>query len=782
MHHAPMRPLVFLVIVLVASRLGAGGIVDSLRFGYPDERLKHNLAPTPSEAVERGEGLLGDSMLRLLPLASDDWRGGKISFDLKVDPAAPNYFTLRLSGDDVSPSRLFLVVEGMTVGYLHLGDVDLLDPGSTEPQFPGRFFYRTTPLPESLTRGRSLVRCEIRSTGPIWAYGQNFERFQKPMTEPTRGIYAAYSHTEPAFVPPAGEKQGEPPADKIRPAPGAEALTEARDRVNREIRARLGDRRPLGQMQMMFLAEAWHVQWTEAYRDPRVIVRIAESLDAFGLAWRADPKLGINDKSTPNPDWFGAGPLGATLHWLAEPLAEHLDKKVDGASDGVTRRKLLAELLDASREWNARNRRLYTNQSMIKDLYGIYFTNRGLQVVAPQRAWPEAQARRYLYESIGLQPWLGNDLPDGGSAKPVGENYFQLTAKGLTRELGYVGSYGEVVDWVTKIYDATRPAFGAPGDERIKEQLVKIALARAPFRHAAVDADGYRAMRMETFVGWRDHKYPGLVTYAQKPNRDGSAIDAAYVTRDPRLLAYARQMIDANQFFASLRGTMSENGSLRITHGLLYAPEAYEMIAGMAPVAERMPMSPGAPDHVFADEENGVVAIKHGDETLYASLYWRARNAVNFLAAVHHITPNVERQAIVRTETRFTPLGVNFRRPGAVVFGFANGGAHLKYPAGSLPPSALAGEELPIAAPPPGVSFKPGTESVYAGRGDFYLLRYGAYLIAMNTTSDRVEGFDLPAKFVGARDLARPDSAPAAAGRVEVAPRSTMVLRLSPQP
>jgi hypothetical protein len=283
---------------------------------------------------------------------------------------------------------------------------------------------------------------------------------------------------------------------------------------------------------------------------------------------------------------------------------------------------------------------------------------------------------------------------------------------------------------------------------------------------------------METFVGWRDNRYPGIVTYAQKPNRDGSALDAAYATRDPRLLAYTRQMIDDNQFFASLRDTLAENTSLRITHGALRAPEAYEFISALPASPLRLPMSGGAPDHVFTDEEDGVIALKHGDEILYASLYWRARNAVNFLAAVHHVTPAYERQAIVREEARFTPLGETYRRPGTVVFGFGNGGAHLKYPPGSLPPSAHAGEELPIAAPPPGVSFKPGAESVYAGKGDFYLLRYGDYLIAMNTAEAKPASFDVPTEFAAARDLVRPEAAPGGAGARTVAPRSTVILRL----
>lgn len=779
----PMRPFVLLACFVLAFRVCVAGPTDTLRFGDRASEQAHEFAAEAS-AVETVSGLLGEPARRLLPggAGPDDWRGGTARFKLKVDPAAPNYFTLRLSGDDVSPSRLFLVVEDQMVGYLHLGDVDLLEPGASEPQFPGRFFYRTTPLPEALTRGRTEIRCEIRSTGAIWAYGNSLDKFQKPMTEPARGLYAAYVHTDAAFVPDTMEKQGNAPEDTPRSSPGPEALEAAKERVNREIEARLADRRPLNQMQMMFLAEAWHVRWTAAYHNPEVILRVVASLDAFGLAWRTNPKLVQNDPATPNPDWFGAGPVGATLHWLAKPLASHLGEKVEGAPNHVTRRQLLAELLVAAREWNSRNRRLYTNQSMIKDLYGIYYANRGLAVVAPAQAWPEEKALRYLYESVGLQPWLGSDLPGGGSDKRVGEDYYQLTARGLTKELGYVGSYGEVIDWATKIYDATRPAFGAPGDEKIHAQLVKIALARAPFRHAAQDAEGKRALRIETFVGWRDHKYPGPVAYAQKPARDGSALDAAYATRDPRLVGYAQQMIADNQFFASLQTVMAENSSLRITHGLLFAPDAYDFIAAQPTSSHRMPMSAGAPDYVFTDEENGVIALKHGDEILYASLYWRARHAVNFLAAVHHITPTIERQAIVREEVRYTPSGLTYRRPASVVFGFGNGGSHLKYPGGSLPPSAHAGEELPIAHVPEGVAYKSGQENVHAGKGDFYLLRYGDYLIAMNTSETIPADFEVPTQFAEAIDLVRSAEAPAGSGPRAVKPRSTVILRLPNKP
>ena len=77
---------------------------------------------------------------------------------------------------------------------------------------------------------------------------------------------------------------------------------------------------------------------------------------------------------------------------------------------------------------------------------------------------------------------------------------------------------------------------------------------------------------------------------------------------------------------------------------------------------------------------------------------------------------------------------------------------------------------------PAGVRFKPGDESHFAGRADFYQLRFGRYLIAMNTTAARTFPLPVPA------DAGRPkllgggtDDVPAGSVR-QVAPRSTMVL------
>ncbi len=455
---------------------------------------------------------------------------------------------------------------------------------------------------------------------------------------------------------------------------------------------------------------------------------------------------------------------------LESELRPALDVSIDnGQGKQVKRRTAFADMLVACRDWHREHRRQYTNQTMINDLYGIYLANRGIAAIAPSSALPEKQVLRYLYESVGLEPWLGSEK-DGKPTRPLGDSYYQVTAGGLTRELGFVGNYGEVLDWVAQIYEATRPAPGKPGDPKIKAQLVKIARARAPFRYPMLDQDGNRAMVMETVVGWRDTHYPGDVTYDQRASWDGSPLQAAAATLDPHLVGYARQMLADNQFFFTIAKRMEDRG-FRVTFGLMAVPEYHELIKAQPPVTHRLPMSWDQPDFVFSDEEDGVVAIKNGREILYASLYWRARNAVNFLGRVHHLTPVYDRIATVREEIAYTPSGMEYVRPDWTNFGFANGG--IRYPASFH--SAHTGERLPIAKIPAGIDFKPGQENLFAGRGDFYQLRYGPYLIAMNMSADKT--FDLKAPESAARLTNLVTRQPVVSGSVtKVAPRTTVVI------
>ena len=136
-------------------------------------------------------------------------------------------------------------------------------------------------------------------------------------------------------------------------------------------------------------------------------------------------------------------------------------------------------------------------------------------------------------------------------------------------------------------------------------------------------------------------------------------------------------------------------------------------------------MTPGQPDFVFADPEDGVLAVEHEGEILYSSLYWRARTAVNFLARVHSILPSHDRIAVVHEDTKFTPSGFNYVRPDWVNMGFGNGG--ISYPDGVH--SAHSGEKLPIALVPAGTAFKLGDERPGRGRG--FSIAYDMSIISL---------------------------------------------------
>ena len=748
-------------------------ILDTLAFGNTPSEQSHGLIADDSKTVL---GALGETARTLLPPPTSDWQGGKVSFTMKVDPDQPNYLTAKLWGGDVSQDRLILLCEGKQIGYRHLGDVDLLDTGTDQPGYNGRFYYTTSPLPLAMTHGKTWLHFQIRSNGWIWGYGQNWEQYQKPMIDQTRPLYRVYTHTGGAFVPPAGDRQGAAPENPpVRHTPGPEVLDALKARVNGLIRNLLGSGKPLNQMQMEFLARAYHVAWTAAYQDPRVPALVTQGLDQLAVEYHKDPTLMQSDLSTPNPGWFGFGPAGWAVWLLAPQLQSSLDVPVsDGAGGLVTRRAAWADMLRASADWNSRHRRQYSNQSMIVDL-NIYEANRGLTVIEPALALPQDQVLHYLYQSVGLEPWLGSETGHGPD-RALGDDYWELTHKGLTKELGFVGYYGEVLDWVTEIYEATRPALGEPGDAKIKAQLEKIARARAVFRYPMLDADGNRAMRIETIVGWRDEEhYPGDVAYSERPSWDGSALLMAAATLDPDAVGYAQQMFADGQFFGSVQAQMAQNNSLRVTAGLLGVPDQYAAIRAQPLSPERLPMTRGRPDFAWADEEDGVLGLKHGQEVLYVSLYWRARNAINFLARVHDTVPTYDRIAVVREDEKFTPSGLTYTLPDWTNFDFGGGG--LRYPDGVH--AALAGERLPVAKIPDGVPFKLGDENPYAGRASFYRLRYGSYLIGMNSSQDKTYTLAVPAGRQSAPDLISGKTL-RLDGPLSVPPMSTVVLYLKP--
>lgn len=770
-----------LTLALASSQAQAATpLIDKIVFGDLASEASHGV---DAKAADRVVGALGQAALRL-PAASADARfSGDLTFSLAVDPTVQNYASIRLWGSDVNDGKLVLFCDGKQVGYRHLGDVEILDIGTQAPPFAGRFTYRTFPLPQTLTKGRSKLDCAIRASGSYAVYTNTFEKFLRPMAQASRPLYALYVHADPFLE--SSDATGEAPAITARPSVGPEVMGALKDRVNREIDKLLARPGPLEVLESQFIARAYRLSWTSAYKNPLVVRKLAQSGDAYAARFLADPRSVYVDTSRTNPDWEVLGPFGKALKLVAADIAPLLDKPMEGGS-GVKRREAYAWMLDSGLRYALTHRRLYTNQSMIVDLQGIYWSNEGLRSLGSDKARPEPQMRRFLYEAMGLEPWTGSLDAAGAptyssSANDIGSfrsanSYKLFTKAGLSKELGYVGSYGEILDWASGIYQATAQAPGGEGDPVLRDQLLKIAHARGYFRYPGIDAEGARTMLLEAPIGWRDPVYPGATTYVQKSGWDNSPFNVAVATKDPQLMAIARQALDDGQYFAVLRDRLKDKGQ-RTTIGLLDAYDEWKAVAAWPKSDRKLPMSAGQPDVVFADPEDGVVAIKNGRDILYAELYWRANCGVNRLARFHYQTPSIDRIATIASRVDFTPSGETCVRQ-----------ASPHFAAGSIPrvdfpneaPAGLAGEALPVAKGPPEARYKK-QDNPYAGRGDYYEAAYGPYLIAMNAGTERPVTLTLP-KAAGERiDLVtRRKIAPETASLV-LAPGQTAVVYSAPR-
>jgi hypothetical protein len=745
-----------LAICSIPSAIAAD-YLDVISFGEPASEQSHGLTQFRSEVIHGG---LGEQARQLLPLDPISYNGGSVSFALKVDPKLQNYFTVKLWGSDRGEERgrLILYIEGLQVGYRHEGDYDVLNQTDKEAIFQQRFLYQTLPLPLNCTKGKTEVELKIASLGPMWFYGTSFTNLQHNLTQPTRGIYRAYTHIDTRFMPDASEKQGASVTPPVRPdGPGEELLEQMKTIVNNRLNQLLeakAERDNAAQERALLLAEAYNTVWTVAYHNDRAIGALIREGDAFARGNVVDFR-----------DWIGAGPLGEAIARIGQnpQLLKSLDEKIEvpaqepkigyndrGAQHAqpesvtttMTRREAWARVLRASIDGHRLyGRRSYTNQSMILD-YGIYAANRGLLVVDSSRALTEKQALRYIYEAVGLLPWLGNDSRDGGSEKPYGSNYYLITRKGLSRELGYVGTYGET------ILRFTRDMADLTGDEKISQQLIKIQSARMNFRYPSLDADGYRTMKLVGEVDARTAHYP--VAYGAYNGANVNELwrmEVPAFTKDPVSVGAAQQSLEDNQYFYRLASRSNDRDTL----GMMRNIDDYATVKALPKSSFRLPMSDGQPDFVYSDEENAVLALKHGDQRLFLNFYYRQEYGVSGIVRILDVTPTIMRIATVKSLFDVVPSGEEWTRPDVIDFERSGGFP----PSGEDIHQALQGEKLPISRRPDDASEpKYGTWGPFVGKAAFYWLRYGDYVFGINTTEDRNYALPTPSGFTHALDLA----------------------------
>jgi hypothetical protein len=764
--------------------------LDDIAFGDAASEAKHTLesgffpvqaqvAPLPSEpstgaASDVVAGQFGLSARRLLPRTPNgDYYGGEMSFTLAVDPNEQNYFTAKLWGDDNSESWLVLNVEGLEVGARHAygdGSNNEMIFGSSFGWLPKRFLYRTERIPRHLTAGKSSVRVKLRSLGTLQYYaGGSYDHAQSRMIAPTVPVYQAYTHLG-AFFDPGGERQGAaPPIVAGTPPTAAEEaamLKGWKDKVNARIANRLAAApSALSSDDVQFLAETYLVSWTTGYQQPTVIDKLRATIDAMVTAYAADPTAYLSTSYPANAGWGGYfGPIGEAIRLTWPALEGALDSPLDfgGTIASVTRRAGWSKALRASVDFGRFDRKSITNQQM-DDAWRIYAANRGLLLVDGASALLENEAKRYLYEAVGLAPFLGNDKPGGGPTPvrgdaPYGPDWFTVTTAGTTKEEALVGGdYGErgsqLFDW----YRRTK-------DEKLLAQAAKMLSARAALRHVVADKDGKPVAYAVEQIGCRNfHEVDTHLVYLGRGGApDLAAASAGAAALGKEAVGYLQQQFNDGQLLRTLSGIPANYWS-----GSSYLPDDYEAFRTAPATAVVLPMTPGEADFAWVDDENMAVAAKHGDELFWASLNWRATSYVNGLARVYLETPTTSWLAEVsNSDVAFEPSGKS-----ATVGDSVEGNRDWTPP--DKPVNAQSGVMFPIALRPD-LTTAPATNRD-GGRGTAYTLRYGKWLVAINAHPSEPYTAQTPQGFSSALDLVSGKSMTAP---VTLPPKTTVVFRM----
>lgn len=656
------------------------------------------------------EPALGESCRRLLSDESEE--SAWLRFKMEVDPNEQNYFTVKFWGGDQRGINL----------RLHDGDGKAIDGAVSEwgavhkPMGPfwefrglghrENFVYATYPLPTAVTNEKSEVTLKISSSGGT-----------------SQGIYAAYTHKDKCFIPPEDEQQGEPfewGAEYPQRLTDEEKENILKQRARKLIEEQLsGKPKPsgLGGARLLkALSDAYHAEWSEHYQDPEIVDVVKQALDA---AVRRQTDKGVAGH-TSSKNWHYQGLMARSLTNIGAAfkksgvLDEKIDHDGDSETDPITRRKAYDWYFQKGYEWRRSQggaRREVSNQSMAIS-FSLYRMQKALQLLESDKALSEKKADRYLYEALGMKPFYA-PYPRFAWVKPAADAGFPfriITQAGLAREGGHASHYGELSG-----ARVARMAYelGDPAAKQRASQIIRARMIAA--RRPGNDGGGYAVLKEVFPFTYRGRGYPGGIRYLSKDEE----LTTAAILEDPVSLRLAELYLKHGQF---TKHTRQDRVVRRVEDYL----KVKEMLEKRDP--DPLPAEPGHGNFAWGDPGTGVFAFKHGDTRLYGSFVLSMPGAVVPIARILDIRPRIERLADVQTGIRF-PQPDEYVDPGGIL-------EDMKFPRTPPPPkldSELVDKWRGDIRDSELVDKWRGHD-IRASMAYLYTLRYGDYLIVMNTT------------------------------------------------
>ncbi|GAB3173451.1 hypothetical protein GCM10027059_44490 [Myceligenerans halotolerans] len=489
---------------------------------------------------------------------------------------------------------------------------------------------------------------------------------------------------------------------------------------------------------------------------------------------------------------------------------------VDRSGGELSRREAYERVLKANYDF-ARSRLSYISNQVYYTYEGAWEAHEGLRVIGSKFFEGTERSHQILGEALGIRPFRGEEVlvgPDGedldlyhslffhdGTAQltddylqvvmrglarsklgadgtverrlPYGEHYPIVTAAGLYRENGYVGSYGETPNynpsWFWRLADH-------PADAEFRDELLRLALrnlhARGQTRYQGTDAQGNRVMTMDQVVDWRNPAYPGKVAYSTEPNTpqifayaglekylaenaedySGDEWEATW-EHAREATGWLQQALVDNQVFPYFDEILSERRyDLRLSeeYAFVTGGRADHEALGEAAAGRVLPSTEldrytdeelaalgvdraSTPDYAWVDVDNLFVAFRDGDTQVSGTLNFR-NMGVTSSARLHARTPATAQHTQVRTES-VVAYEDTFLRPHSVedtIF-------QDRYTATGDQVLAMTGELSPVSHQPgvgPMNRDNFAVDTPFSNYPDVVTARYGPYLIAVNTTRE----------------------------------------------
>lgn len=778
-------------------------MIERIIFGNSESEKEHSL---------KGECLLHNGGIRLLPTNPPSRFSSEVSFKIKTNPHKQNYFSLKLhSKDRYTP--IYLYLDGKQLGYAKCSDYEALNLcyGNFNP---GCYFYITTAIPLAFTKGKNEITLTLRQAEPY-----------DTLEEVSGTIFEGYISITPGIPLPESTA-----TRKVKPSPKytkkdiddfSAAYIEAQVAYFNASLEKLkkGEKLSITKYVEEFrhFIMVLHEPYCPLENKSEAVKLVLNCINLYVKDYFENPKTLLHNAH--QSDWGGYyGELGQGLYllkpflnreeffsYLATPFNEHLTKK-----------EAWELCLKANFDF-ASSRQSYIYNQTYYTYEGAWKAMAGLGVIESKYYIGKEKCDLILKEALGIAPWKGEHilkdekgreldlyhclfnhdrsarftddyinivctgkavqaLDEKGEfirRKPYGESYYPLTHRALSRENGYVGNYGETAnylpEWVYRTFNH--------GDYELSDIILKAALeninSRMYMRYEGADEEGYRIMLMEQAIDERNPTMNPKSAYGAIIN-DKRTLHFASLLRhmeeNERYLSpgwdkyklYAKKALDAlrQQHLDGHLGTVLEG--LGANYNDFKVDRTVKDIFSDN-ITYYLPHSSKSEntDFVFFDIDNLLLSLRNGSTHIFAQLNHRNRGYSAFGRA--HVIKNGTHQLMQFATDAIFHTKESFIRQQNVNMDFiADSQGSNSYQRGPVPLmefgatlQALCGEEQSI-------TYQEGVGKInrenfevdtpYTGYPDFIWAKIDKYLIVCNTTRKsykNLKSYTLPFKVNG---------------------------------